>query len=289
VLVTGGGSALYGLLPMLADQVHLPVLPVSPLARLNTSKLDLTEAQMNEVGPVLSTPIGLALPEPDKTVKKFNLLPPEVAKRARMRRIQERTMVGCVALLVLLVAFGAWKFLQVHKAQNNVNDLQTQITTLNAEVPKYDLVVAANNAYSAGVARRATVLNAAIDWPLVFNELVAATPSGAQVQGFNGASVTATGTSAAGATTAATGTAPTTAAGGTATTSAAIGTIQLAVTGPGPSLTISEAWINAVSSSQLFANPLQGATTANTDGSISFPFTISITPNASLSKNASLK
>ena len=117
VLVTGGGSALYGLLPMLADQVHLPVLPVSPLARLNTSKLDLTEAQMNEVGPVLSTPIGLALPEPDKTVKKFNLLPPEVAKRARMKRIQERTMIGCVAVLVLLVGFGAWKFLQVHNAQ----------------------------------------------------------------------------------------------------------------------------------------------------------------------------
>ena len=287
VLVTGGGSALYGLLPMLEDQVHLPVLPVSPLARLNTSKLDLTEAQMNEVGPVLSTPIGLALPEPDKTVKKFNLLPPEVAKRARMRRIQERTVLGCVAVLVLLVGFGAWKFLQVHNAQNNVNDLQSQITTLTAQVPKYDLVVAANNAYSAGLTRRTTVLNAAIDWPLVFNEAVAITPPGAQVQAFNGASVAA-GTASAGATTAATGSAATTTAG-SPTASAAIGTIQLQVTGPGPSLTISEAWINAVSSSQLFANPLQGATTANPDGSISFPFTISITPDASLSKNASLK
>ncbi len=107
---------------------------------------------MSEVGPVLSTPIGLALPEPDKTVKKFNLLPPEVAKRARMKRIQERTLVGCVAVVVLLLAFGAWKFLQVHNAQNNVDALQSQITTLNAQVPKYDLVVAANNAYTAGVA-----------------------------------------------------------------------------------------------------------------------------------------
>jgi hypothetical protein len=61
------------------------------------------------------------------------------------------------------------------------------------------------------------------------------------------------------------------------------------VTGPGPNLSISEAWINAVSSSQLFANPLQGATTANTNSTISFPFNVSITPNASLSKNASLK
>ena len=152
VLVTGGGSSLYGLLPMLEDQIHLPVLPVSPLARLNTSKLDLTAAQMNEVGPVLATPIGLALAEPDKTVKKFNLLPPEVAKRTRMKKIQERTLVGCVGVVVLLLAFGAWKFLQVHNAQNNVDTLQSQITTLNAQVPKYDLVVAANNAYTAGVA-----------------------------------------------------------------------------------------------------------------------------------------
>jgi type IV pilus assembly protein PilM len=288
VLVTGGGSSLYGLLPMIEDQVHLPVLPVSPLARLNTSKLDLTDAQMNLVGPVLSTPIGLALPEPDKAVKKFNLLPPEVAKRARMKRIQERTLVGCVAVVVLLLAFGAWKFLKVHNAQSNVATLQSEITTLNAQVPKYDLVVAANNAYSAGVARRASVLDSAIDWPSVFNNLVAITPAGAEVQSFSGASTSATSTASGASTATTTGTASSSTAS-SGTTSAAIGTVQLGVTGPGPNLTISEAWINAVSGSQLFANPLQGATTANPDSTISFPFTVSVTPNASLSKNASLK
>jgi hypothetical protein len=74
-----------------------------------------------------------------------------------------------------------------------------------------------------------------------------------------------------------------------APTTAAIGTIQFAVTGPGPSLSISEAWINAVAGSQLFANPLQGATVVNPNTTISFPFSVSITPNASLDKNASLK
>jgi type IV pilus assembly protein PilM len=290
VLVTGGGSALHGLLPMLEDQVHLPVIPVSPLTQLDMSKLSLSQAQQDEVGPLLSTPIGLALPEPDKTVKKFNLLPPEVSQRARMKRIQERTLVGCVAVLVVLLGFGAWKFLQVHNAQNNVNALQSEISTLNAQVPKYDLVVAANNAYSAGVARRASVLDSAIDWPAVYNQLVAITPAGAKVQSFDGTATTATGTStSAGATTTSTATSSASSSAATSTTSAAIGTVQLSVTGPGPNLTISEAWINAVSGSQLFANPLQGATTANPDSTISFPFTISITPNASLSKNASLK
>ncbi len=61
------------------------------------------------------------------------------------------------------------------------------------------------------------------------------------------------------------------------------------MTGPGPSLSISEAWINAIAGSQFFANPLQGSTVVNPDTTISFPFEVSITPNASLEKNASLK
>ena len=56
--------------------------------------MDLSPEQAAEVGPVLATPIGLALPEPDKAVKKFNLLPPEVAKRAQMKRIEQRTLLG---------------------------------------------------------------------------------------------------------------------------------------------------------------------------------------------------
>lgn len=287
VLVTGGGSDLRGLVPMLEAQVGLPIVTVSPLDRLDISKMDLTDEQAAEVGPVLATPIGLALPEPDKAVKKFNLLPPEVANRARMKRIQERTLVGCVAVLVLLLAFGAWKFLQVRSAQNNVDALQSEIATLNAQVPKYDLVVAANNAYTAGLTRRASVLNSAVDWPLALNGLISITPANAQVQAFNGAATTpvAGSTASASATTASTSASG----GSTSTTSAAIGTVQLGVTGPGPSLSISEAWINSIAGSQLFANPLQGATVVNPDTSISFPFTISITPAASLDKNANLK
>jgi type IV pilus assembly protein PilM len=281
VLVTGGGSELHGLVGLLESQVHLPVLSVSPLSKVDTSKLDLTQEQARLVSPVLATPIGLALPEPDKAVKKFNLLPVEVAKRIRMKRLQERTLVGAVAVLVLLLAFGGYKYYDVHKAQNNVNDLQANITSLNAQVPKYDLVVAANDAYTAGLTRRASVLNSAVDWPVALSDLISITPAGAQVESFNG-----TTTSAASSTTGSTSASSTTSA--TATTSAAIGTIQLGVTGPGPGLSISEAWINAISGSQYFANPLQGATTSS-GATITFPFTISITPNASLTKNASLK
>jgi len=299
VLATGAGSDLYGLLPLLETQIQIPVRTVSPLGRLDISRLDLTEAQANEVGPVLAAPIGLALPEPDKAVKKFNLLPPEVAKRARMKRIQERTLMGSAAVLVLLVGFGGWKFVQVHNAQNDVNHMKSSIAALNAQVPKYDLVVAANNAYTAGLARRASVLNSAVDWPLALSTLISITPANAQVGSFVGSSTpattgaagaAATGAATAGAATAGAATAGAATAGatGAAPTSAAIGTVDLAVSGPGPSLSISEAWINAVAGSLIFANPLQGTTAVN-GNSISFPFTVSVTPVASLDKNASLK
>jgi type IV pilus assembly protein PilM len=282
VLVTGGGSELSGFNQMLEDQVRLPVMTVSPLARLDTSKLDLSEDQAREIGPVLTTPIGLALPEPDKAVKKFNLLPPEVARRVRMKKLQERTLLVGAAVLVVLVLFGGWKFYQVHNAQNNVDAIQADIATLNAQVPKYDLVVAANQAYSQGVARRASVLNTAVDWPTALASLFRITPANAEVQGLTGSTVAQTATAGAAAT-------ATAGAAGSSTTSAAIGTISFGVTGPGPSLSISEAWINAVAGSTLFANPLQGATVVNSNSTISFPFSISVTPNASLGKNASLK
>jgi hypothetical protein len=272
---------------LLESQTRLPVVNVSPLDRVDTSKLDLTEDQARLVSPVLATPIGLALPEPDKAVKKFNLLPPEVAGRMRMKRIQEKTIMTAAAVLILLVGFGGYKFYKVHQTENNVSALQADITALNAQVPKFDLVVAANDAYTAGVARRASVLNSAIDWPLVLGNLISITPASAKVQSFNGDTVAPTSSTASSAATSST--AASTQSAATSTTSAAIGTVQLSVTGPGPSLSISEAWIDAVAGSQLFANPVQGNTAVNTDSSISFPFTISVTPNASLDKNASIK
>lgn len=284
VLVTGGGSYLTGLLPLLESQVHLPVVPVSPLSRLDTSKLPLSSEQAAQVSAVLSTPIGLALPETNPSVKKFNLLPPEVAKRARMKELEKRVLVGSAAVVVALLAFGGWKLVQVHDAQNNVDTIQASISSLNGEIPKYDLVVAADNAYSQGKARRATVLNSAVDWPAVLGGLISITPPGAQVQSFAGtSSATTSGTApAAGATS-------TTTAAGTPSVSTAIGSVQLGVTGPGPNLAISQAWITKVAQSPLFANPVQGATTATSTGDVAFPFSLSVTPSAGLAKNASVK
>lgn len=278
VVLTGGGSALVGLEEALAAEITIPVVSVSPLDRVDVSKLDLAADQVDEVARVLSTPIGLALPEPDDSVQKFNLLPEEVAQRLRLKDIERKTVIGAGAVLILLVLFAGFRFFQIHSTQNSVNGLQDNISSLNAQVPKYDLVVAANNAYAAGVARRRSVLAQAVDWPAVLAETIRITPAQAKVQSYDG--------------TASEGVAPGSTPATPVTTtpkSAAIGSVNMNVTGPGPSLAISEAWINAVSTSALLADPIQGATTANSDGSITFPFSVSVTPVASLEKNASLK
>ena len=62
VLLTGGGARLRGLVKELRAQVRIPVEHVSPLARLDLSKIDLDPEQAASIEPVLATPIGLALP-----------------------------------------------------------------------------------------------------------------------------------------------------------------------------------------------------------------------------------
>ncbi|MBV8463109.1 MAG: type IV pilus assembly protein PilM, partial [Acidimicrobiales bacterium] len=290
LLITGGGSELHGFVQMLEEQVRLPVVRASPLARVDYAKLGLTDEQAAEVGSVLSSPIGLALPERDTAVKKFNLIPPEVARRMRLKRIQERTVLAAAAVLVLLLGFGAWKLYKVHSTENAVSNLQDNIATLNAQVPKYDAVVAANTAYTAGLSRRTAVESQSVDWPLTWNQLVGITPAGAAVTSFVGQTATAATAGGSATATPASGSTTASSTSGTAPTSASIGTVDLGVTGPGPDLSISQAWINAIAGSQFFANPLQGATiSAPGSNTIAFPFTVSITPNASLQKNASLK
>ena len=287
ILITGGGSSLHGFIPMLGAQIHLPVHAVSPLDRVDVSKVDLTPDQAAQVSPVLSTPIGLGLPESNPAVKQFNLLPPEIIKRARMKNIQQRTLLVAAVIVGLLAVFGVWKAFQVHSAQNDVSALNANISSLNSQIPKYDLVVAATTAYDQGKARRTAVLGESIDWPNALTNLIAITPPNLQVQSFVG--TTGNGSATASPTSAVTPTTATPAA--SSSVSASIGFVATALTGPGPGLTSPSLWTSAIANdaAKLFANPVPTSIATNSDGSVSFPSTISVTPAASLAKNASLQ
>jgi hypothetical protein len=192
-------------------------------------------------------------------------------------------MQVAAVIVVLLAAFGVWKVFQVHSAQNDVSALNSSISTLNAQIPKYDLVVAADTAYTQGKARRTAVLGQSIDWPQALTNLISITPARLQVQSFVGTTGNGTATTPA--------TTPATTTPASNTVSASIGFVATALTGPGPGLTSPSQWTQAIANdpAKMFANPVPTSIATNTDGSVSFPSTISVTPFASLAKNASLQ
>ncbi|HXQ59252.1 MAG TPA: type IV pilus assembly protein PilM, partial [Acidimicrobiales bacterium] len=231
VLVTGGGSLLRGLIPQLQAQVRIPVQAVSPLARLDVSRLDLQPEQAESIDPVLAAPIGLALPEPNPAVRNFNLVPPEVLQRLFLRKVEHYTFVAAAVVGAALVAFGALNFLRVHSAQSSVNSLSASVTELNAQIPKYDTAVAVTDGLKVSQGQVDTITVSAVDWSAVVDELSKTTPTGLSLTSFTGSAQPATsgtaGGSAAGTTTttipSTTGTTPT---GGVGTTPAgAVGTV----------------------------------------------------------------
>ncbi len=143
VLVTGGGSALMASFPCSRPRSP-PVLTVSPLARLEHLEAgpDRSPGRRGPAGARHAHRPGIARArqggeEVQPAPARGGQRPAQADPGADAGRL-------CRGVLVLLLALGMWKLLQVHNAQNNVNALQSNINTLNAETPKYDAVVAAN-------------------------------------------------------------------------------------------------------------------------------------------------
>lgn len=220
VLMTGGGSRLRGLVEQLQTQVRVPVQVVSPLARLDLSHLDLRPDQAATIDPVLSAPIGLALPEPNSAVKKFNLIPPELAQRAAVRRVTRAVTTVAAAVLVVVAAVGGLRFYQVHKAQGDVSSLNGEISQLNAERPHYSAALGVADAVKSAEGQVSSLTSDVPDWYAVVAGLATQNPDNLSVDGFSGTAGTAPATgSTSGSTT--TGT----------TAPGAIGSVSATITG----------------------------------------------------------
>ncbi len=118
VLLTGGGSRVGGLVETLQAQVRIPGARSCPrLSRLDLRKLDQKSEQLAAIDPVATTPIGLALPEPNPSVQKFNLIPPEVKERSFQRTLKRRSILVGSTVVVLLVLGGVLQYLRYHFVQ----------------------------------------------------------------------------------------------------------------------------------------------------------------------------
>lgn len=287
VLLTGGGARLRGLLKELRSQVRIPVEHVSPLDRLDLSRIDLDAEQAASIEPVLATPIGLALPEPNPSVKKFNLVPPEVTQRAFERGVARKTFIAAGILALLLVGGSAFRFLQVHNAENGVSSLKGSVAELNAQIPTFDKVVAITNELRVAKGEVSQISATAVDWSAVVAQLQQRIPAGLAVTTFSGSSLAAAGAPAAAAAAATSANNP----AGTAP-AGAIGTLALGVSGAFPSSAHFDPvaqWIDGLTVSTMFSPPGVAAVTNAPSGAnttVAFQSNLWLTANSSLSKNA---
>ena len=270
--------------------------------RLDVSALDLQPDQAASIDPVLAAPIGLALPEPNPSVRNFNLVPPEVLQRLFLRKVQHYAVMAAVVVGVALVGFGALNFLRVHDAENSVNALTTSVGALNAQIPTYDKVVAANEELQTSKGQVSQITVSAVDWAAVVAELSKTTPTGLSLTSFAGtaqppatttAPTGATGTSSTATTTTTVPTSTPTPAAGAAGTipTGAVGTISVDVGGTFPGVAhfspVAE-WIDDITNTVMFDPPGVSAVTNAPSGSgtaVDFQSTLSLTSGATLAKN----
>ncbi|HML00680.1 MAG TPA: type IV pilus assembly protein PilM, partial [Acidimicrobiales bacterium] len=288
VLVTGGGSQLHGLIEELHGQLHIPVLLVSPFERVDISDLEMSAAQLTALGPVVATAVGLALPEPNPAVRRFNLVPPEVLRRVFERKVARYTITAAAVVAGALLLFGGWRLWNVHSVEHQVNTLNSSLAQLKAEIPTFNKASEAVTELHTAQGEVTTLTAKAVDWSAVLNQLNAVTPSGLAVDSLQatggptgtGAS-TGTGSSGGGATPG-------------ATTSGGIGSMTVSVSGSFPNTAhfspVAE-WIDAISGTSMFAPPsVTGVTNAPNGGSttVTFSSVVSIMTGGSLSTNGSM-
>jgi type IV pilus assembly protein PilM len=288
VLVTGGGVQLHGLLEELQGQVLMPVQATSPLARLDTSGLELDDAHAAALAPIVATAVGLVLSEPNPTVRKFNLVPPEVLRRAFERKVTRYAVMGATAVGAIMLGLVGWRFWSVHQAEGQVSALTDSVAQLNAQVPTYNRVVAAVNELHTAQGQVSRVTAQAVDWATVINQIDAVAPQGLAVTSFQGTG----GPTVAGATPTGSPSSPAQTTPG-ATTSGGIGSVTMAVAGTFPStahFSPVAQWIDAISNGSLFAPPsVSSVANAPTGASVNVTFqsVVAVLSNASLAKNGS--
>jgi type IV pilus assembly protein PilM len=188
VTLTGGGSRLSGLLERLQQNLRAQVLRGSALLRVETN---LTPEEITNRDPLCAVVIGLALPEP-AGVKSLDLMPPEIIQK-RKRARADRILIGVAALILLaMVGGGVLRYLSVHKAENNVAALQTQILTTKQQITKFDVAQQKYTEVTADETLLTPIVTDEVNWPAVLTKLTAYTPGGGAITSFVGTNAPAT-------------------------------------------------------------------------------------------------
>ncbi len=277
MLVTGGGSRLKGFLPALQADAGVPVYPVSPLAKLDMSKVEATQEQIAEMDAVISTAVGLVEPDVFPGVRRFNLVPAEVRERAFQRKLQAWSVAAGIVLIVLIAGWSFFSWWQVHSAGSDITSLNSEISSLKAEQIKLSKPAAAAQELAAATKEVAGQTTSVVDWGKVVTELDKATPPGFLITSVTGTAICST--AAAGASSCSS----------SSSTSAAngLGNITVGLAGTASNFKPAAYWLNKVSGLTTakgvpYFGPVTNSAVTATNGAQTFTSTVVIMPPMSL-------
>ncbi len=186
VLLTGGGSLTAGLVERLRAQLDLPVEQAQALAGVRVGAVNLSEAQLARLEPVLAVPIGLALAgDTPKGVRRISLLPKEVEVVRQQRRQTTAVAAAVLGLLVVLMALWAARGAQVEDERNQAREAEQRSAQLQQERARLGDTTTIETDLTQRQAQVQAVLADDVAWTRLFNEVATVIPNDVWLTSFN--------------------------------------------------------------------------------------------------------
>ncbi|MDA8278352.1 MAG: pilus assembly protein PilM [Actinomycetota bacterium] len=190
IFIGGGGSLTTGLLDSLNEALGADrrVERLELFETIDFDMPDLSAAERDRISAVMPDALSLALGMyfADNGRHVINLQGDEVLKRRQAKRDLTIALSG---FLVGLLVFGALDYLHVR----NENNLNNELTSVNAEVnsaqsslSQLSSVAKTRSALAAQEQQLSGILASDVAWPVLINQLNAATPSDVWWTNFSG-------------------------------------------------------------------------------------------------------
>jgi type IV pilus assembly protein PilM len=262
LLVTGGASQTEGLVHSVAGTLPAEVRLLDPLAQLDISKLGYGPEQLNRLRVGAATAIGLALWPTEAPLIRLSVLPDEVLKARKARRLVILAAGALGGVVILLGALSTAETYATHSADRKLHSEQFTVTTLTDDVSHLEAVTAVHAKAQSRAALVQSSLQGDIDWVRVLGQLADVMPSQLSLSTFSGSRSALPGASSFSGSSTATG----------------LGTLNFSVKGTGGLPSVA-AWLQALATDpDLTDVTVTGITVTQNGGNVSFSSTAELTP-----------
>jgi type IV pilus assembly protein PilM len=181
VQLTGGGARMVGLAERLAATLGIPVVAATLAPSYERLALGLDDEQLKEASWRWTTAAGLALWGSGTSAHAPSLVPPEIAERARARRVMAGAGAGVVLAAGGLGMLSHSRVGEINNARTETKVDQQEATRLQAEIFKLQSL---GTVQSEVLTRRNLAVEALandIDWVGLDGRIVKALPGGVRV------------------------------------------------------------------------------------------------------------